>query len=164
VDDLDLGRYLYLIRRWLWLVVLCAVLAGAAAYVVSSYMQPVYEARTTLLLEQSGDPFASWVMRNAQWEPATYAELIPQILPETAVQLGLDGIDVASVSVDTRPETRVVTLRVRDKDPQRATSIANTIPEVFAGYSESTTGRAISLRLFGSASKLRPLGCSPSRG
>ncbi len=71
-----------------------------------------------MLLEQSGNPFSSWVMRNSQWEPATYAQLLPKILPEAADRLGLDGIEAGSVSVGTSPETRVVTLRVRDADPQ----------------------------------------------
>lgn len=139
-DSLDLARYLLIFRRWLWLIAICTLLAGAVAYVVSISMTPVYEATATLITEQSGNPFdsfTSWAIRNAQWEPLTYAKLLPLVTQATATKLGLEKIDPASISVDVETETRVVVLRVRDTDPVRATQIANTIPMVFADYVQS---------------------------
>ena len=40
-------------RAWLPLMVLAAVLAGAAAFAVSSLQQKVYEARATLIVGQA---------------------------------------------------------------------------------------------------------------
>lgn len=136
---MELIEYLNVLRKWLWLIVLGTLLAGGTAYLVSINTHPVYEATATLLLEQgqSGNPFASWVLRNAQWEPATYRELIPHILPQTAARLGLDKIEAGSITVDTVRDTRVIKLRVRDVDPQRATDIANAIPDAFAEYTDS---------------------------
>lgn len=138
MNDLDLRRYFNLIKKWLWLLILGMVLAGGAAYVVSINLTPIYEATTTLLLEQSRGTSAitSWLTGGTQWEPLTYAELIPRLLPETAARLGLDRIDPANVTVDAVVDTRVINLRVRDQDPQRAAEIANTIPLIFDEYTQ----------------------------
>ena len=133
---MELIQYLNVLRKWLWLIVLGTLLASSTAYVVSINTQPVYEAAATLLLEQTSSQIYNLRLVSVQWEPLTYAELIPQLLPETAARLGLDKIEAGNVSVDTVRDTRVVKLRVRDMDPHRAAEIANTIPLVFTKYTE----------------------------
>ncbi len=137
LQELDLARYLAVLRKWLWLIVACTLLAGGAAYVVSSNMTPIYEATATMLLEQGGLSPSNWIWGNNQWEAFTYVELIPRLLPETAARLGLDEIDARDVSVDAIRDTRVVQVRVRDPNPDLAAEIANAIPEVFSDYTES---------------------------
>ncbi len=41
---LDLRRYLLLTWKWAWLLALCALLGGAAAYYTSIRATPMYEA------------------------------------------------------------------------------------------------------------------------
>ncbi len=49
----DLMRYIGLLRRWAWLLILATVLAGAAAYLVSRRTTPVYQAVTTVLINEA---------------------------------------------------------------------------------------------------------------
>ena len=47
---MDLRQYWHLLRRWLWLVILGALVGGGLAYVISRNTKPVYQASTTLLI------------------------------------------------------------------------------------------------------------------
>jgi non-specific protein-tyrosine kinase len=137
LQELDLARYLAVLRKWLWLIVACTLLAGGTAYAVSSTMTPIYEATATMLLEQGGLSPSNLIWGNNQWEALTYVELVPRLLPETAARLGLEEVDAKNVSVDAIRDTRVLQIRVRDPNPQLAADIANAIPEVFSDYTES---------------------------
>jgi len=48
----DLRQYIALLWQWAWLIVLATLLAGAAAYITSQFQDPVYQATTTLLINQ----------------------------------------------------------------------------------------------------------------
>ena len=51
-DGRELGWYFSLIRRWLWLIVVCALLGATSEFVISSQMPPVYIASASLLVRQ----------------------------------------------------------------------------------------------------------------
>ena len=50
---MDLRRLIVLARAWLPLALVCAALAGVAGFLVSNLEQPVYEARTRLIVGQA---------------------------------------------------------------------------------------------------------------
>ena len=50
---MDLRRLITIVRAWLPLIVVTTVLAGGAAFVVSSLQEKVYEAKATLIVGQS---------------------------------------------------------------------------------------------------------------
>ena len=49
-NTVELRWVVSVIRRWLWLIVGCVLLAATSAFVVSSRMPPVYSASATLLV------------------------------------------------------------------------------------------------------------------
>ena len=51
-DQLDIRKYLTIVRRWWWLVVGCAVLAAVSAFVVSSLLPPTYEASAVVIITE----------------------------------------------------------------------------------------------------------------
>jgi len=51
---MELREYVTIIRRWLWLIVLGAVLAGGTALVVSRQMTPIYEAKASVVVIRTG--------------------------------------------------------------------------------------------------------------
>ena len=53
---MELHEYVGLLRKWLWLIVLCTVAAAATAYVVSKNTTPIYEASSTLRVNQACQP------------------------------------------------------------------------------------------------------------
>jgi capsular polysaccharide biosynthesis protein len=133
----EVRRYTTLIRRWLWLIVLCAILAGGTAYVASKLTAPTYQGEAVLVVIQS---------RAASLDPssyydnvrltATYAELLQRrpVLQEVIQRLGLQTTapDLAkAVKVQPIRNTWLIRLTAEDKDPARAAAIANAIPQVF---------------------------------
>lgn len=137
MKESELRNYYFMFRRWLWLVALCALLAGGTAYILNKRSRPVYQARATLLLEQSGTALTKNLLRTVQWDPATYSHLLPILLPETSARLKIGPISPGNISIQPVRDSQVIYLIVRDYDAQRATDIANTIPLVFDEYTES---------------------------
>ncbi len=50
---MDLRNYINLVRKWLWLVVLCSLLAGAVTFFVSRRQTPIYQATATVFINQA---------------------------------------------------------------------------------------------------------------
>jgi len=57
---MELRQYAAIIWKWLWLIILGTLVAGLSAFVVSSRMTPVYEAATTLLIQQADHPSSTY--------------------------------------------------------------------------------------------------------
>lgn len=135
-----LQRYLTLFWRWLWLMLLMTLLAGGAAYLVSNRMTPVYEASTTLLINQapasSASPDYNAVL-TAERLARTYAELLIKrpVLEEVVRELSLPfAPSMLAERIRVRPirDTQLIVVTVEDIDPQRAADIANHIVAVFS--------------------------------
>jgi uncharacterized protein involved in exopolysaccharide biosynthesis len=53
-DRVELGQLLSILRKWLWLILACAFVFAAAAYLISESIDPVYEAKVTMMIDQPG--------------------------------------------------------------------------------------------------------------
>lgn len=135
----DLRRYMGMLWRWAWLLALSTVLGAGAAYLVSIRMTPVYQASTTVLINEApatrSTDYASLVLseRLAQ----TYAELMVKapVLEEVINRLQLPyAVTSLKKVVQVQPvrDTTLIEVRVEDADPHRAAEIANTLVAVFA--------------------------------
>ena len=140
----DLRRYIGLLRRWAWLAVLAAILAGGAAYLLNRRMTPIYQASTTMLInESSSTRLADYTsIMTSERLAQTYAQLITTqpVLEEVANRLqqgvtapGLKGM----VSVSIVRDTQLLSVRVKDPIPARAADIANTLVAVFIEYNQA---------------------------
>ena len=49
----SLLQYAFLLWKWAWLIVLAAVLAGAAAFFVSRRQTPIYQATTKIMINEA---------------------------------------------------------------------------------------------------------------
>jgi len=137
-EENELLRYLWIVRRWLWLVLLTTFLAAGVVLVVNLYTAPVYSAAATLLIKPAPS------VTNIDYTSAlpserlvrTYIQMIPSpsVLGKVIEQLGLQespGNLAKRVKVQAVGDTLVVRLSVEDTDPARAALLANTIAEVF---------------------------------
>jgi len=141
---LELRQYYFIVRRWLWLIVLCTVLGAGSAFGVSSHTTPVYQASTTLLVQQapSGDGSDYQNILTSERLARTYSEMLKArpILQRVIDQLGLDQTpgDLADdVSVELVRDTQLIRLRVEHTDPATAARAANAVAEAFVSYNES---------------------------
>jgi len=129
----DIRRYVGLLRHWAWLLILAAVLAGTAAYLLTKQMTPVYQASTTMLINEAPSTKStdySSIMTSERLAQ-TYAKLITTqpVLNEVAnrLQQGISGADLKDmISVSTVRDTQLLSVKVRDTIPARAADIANT--------------------------------------
>jgi uncharacterized protein involved in exopolysaccharide biosynthesis len=133
----ELTRYTTLIRRWFWLIVLSAILAGGTAYAASKMSAPTYQGEAVLVVIQS---------RAASLDPssyydnvrltATYAELLQrrpvlqQVIQLLSLQTTVKDLQ-KTIKVQPIRNTWLIKLNAEDKDPARAAAIANAIPQVF---------------------------------
>ncbi|MGD9891733.1 MAG: polysaccharide biosynthesis tyrosine autokinase, partial [Dehalococcoidia bacterium] len=134
---MELRQYAVIAWRWSWLLILGAVLAGLAAFVVSRLQTPEYEAKTTMLVNQSQavtGPTYNDVLANQQLTK-TYGQIVTSnlVLDPVAAQSGLTPEELRDkVSSTVRRETQLIDITVRDADPERAATLANAVGAAFA--------------------------------
>ncbi|OIO88667.1 MAG: hypothetical protein AUK03_15860 [Anaerolineae bacterium CG2_30_64_16] len=139
---MELRQYALLLRKWLWLVVICTVVAGGTAYGVSKNSTPIYQASATLLVNQASNPVSGAGYQDiltSERLAKTYASLLTgwPMLDETARRLGVDAKDLEkTVTVSSVRDTQLLEIQVEGPNPQLIVQIANTLPEVFIAQNQ----------------------------
>ncbi len=141
---MDLRQYWHLLRRWLWLVILGALVGGSLAYVISRNTKPVYQASTTLLIAPgSAQTLDSYTTLIASERLArTYAQLLTSapVIEETHERLkamAAEGQAVGdltssfSVSALSVRDTQLLQVSVTGTDPNLIGHAANALVEGF---------------------------------
>ena len=147
---MDLRQYWHLLRRWLWLVALGALLAGSLAYLISRNTKPVYEANTTLLIApgtaQALDSYSTLIA--SERLARTYAQLLysAPVIDETYRRLeamAAEGQVVGdldspfSISAIQVRETQLLEVVVTGTDPDLITAAANALVDGFIEWQAS---------------------------
>ncbi len=135
----DLKLYARLAWRWLWLVVLCALVGGTTAYLVSLGMTPTYQAASKVMINEARTPTSTNYndILASERVARTYADLMKRetVLAEAFVRQGLDPLlaetEVSAVTVTPVRDTQLVALTVEGPNPQLVAAVANTLPAVF---------------------------------
>jgi non-specific protein-tyrosine kinase len=139
---MELRQYAQLLRKWLWLIVVCALVAGGVAYIVSKRSTPIYQASATLLVSQAANPTNSYgyaEVLTSERLARTYANLLTgwPVLEETAGQVGVKPETLrGAVTVTPVRDTQLLTIKVENSDPALAVKIADTLPTVFIAQNQ----------------------------
>jgi capsular exopolysaccharide synthesis family protein len=135
---MELRQYVALLRKWLWLVILLAVIAAAAGFVISRRSTRVYQASVTLMVNQAANPTATTGYSDiltSERLAHTYASLLVSrpVLDETAQRLGISArlLDGA-ITVTPVRDTQLLQIKVEGAIPELVAQIANTLPTIFA--------------------------------
>jgi non-specific protein-tyrosine kinase len=149
--DSDLKQYWLLLRQWLWLIVLAALLAGTSSYIVSRwFVEPVYQASTTLLIQPSnayGTTEYADIMAG-QRAAATYAEIVrSRPMRENALEaLGYDITDQEAfreqriafdLTVQPLRDTQLIEIMVESPNRSFTRDYANALGQVFMASNEA---------------------------
>jgi capsular exopolysaccharide synthesis family protein len=142
---MEVKRYLVLLWRWSWLILLGALIAGGAAYLVNKNTMPVYRASARFLIDQApgstgGNDYSKLLLE--QRLAQTYVELMKTtpVLQETIerLELPLTVNQLAGrIAVNAPQDTQIINVHVEDTDPLRAALIANTLGEVFIEHNQA---------------------------
>src|SRR5579884_3262321 len=137
-------KYRSLLRRWVWFVLVCAVIAAGSAYVVTKRQAPTYRASTLLIVDQrtpGGDAYSNLLASDQLVQ--TYLSLIatPSVLEEATRQIG--GVSAADLAARVRVSnpgisTQILQVQVDDRDPRRAARLANAIATSFITLQQQT--------------------------
>ena len=137
-ETLELRWLFVVIRRWMWLIVGCTLLALIIAFAVTSRIKPTYEATTTLLVMLSQDAQTNDYSRLQAGErlALTYGQMLKDRLILQAVigSLGLaESPDAFAKRIKVQPvkDTQLFRLSVTDASPTRAPVLADAIAEEF---------------------------------
>ncbi len=139
---MELRQYAQLVRKWLWLIVVCTLAAGGAAYFISKNSTPIYQASATLLVSQASNPTNATgyaEVLTSERLARTYASLLTgwPVLEATASQLGVQPEVLRGVvTVTPVRDTQLLTVKVEGPDARLAAEIANTLPSVFIGQNQ----------------------------
>ena len=143
---MDIRRYGDVLKRWAWLIILSAIVAGAAAYFISSSMAPIYRASARHLIDEapgSGNSSNEYSqLLTEQILAQTYVEIATTrpVLEETIARLTLPFTPQqlrSKITINAPADRQVLVVSVEDTDPQRAADIANTLGEVFIAQNEA---------------------------
>ncbi|UCC65156.1 MAG: polysaccharide biosynthesis tyrosine autokinase [Anaerolineae bacterium] len=136
---MELLGILRVIRKRGWLIVLGTLLILVAVFLISKNMEPVYQAKVTVMVDQSTNaPFPDYTFILTGEDLAlTYSELLKSrpILEIVIAHLDLDlspeDLTEGMLGTNLIPGTQLLELTVEDTDAQRASSIANEIVSAF---------------------------------
>jgi capsular exopolysaccharide synthesis family protein len=134
---MELRQYVTLLRKWFWLVILLAVIAAAASFVISRRSARIYQASVTLMVNQATNPAISAGYSDiltSERLARTYASLLVSrpVLDETAQRLGISPklLDDA-ITVTPVRDTQLLQIKVEGTLPELTAQIANTLPAIF---------------------------------
>ena len=133
---MELRQYISLLWKWLWLVVLAAMVAGGASYFASKSVTPLYRTSATLMVGRliqdpnlsGGSIYASYQVAN------TYTQFVTRepVLRGAIEALGLNmdwHILIGQVSAYAVPRTQFIQITMVDSDPYRAKVLADAIAQ-----------------------------------
>jgi capsular polysaccharide biosynthesis protein len=114
-------------RRWGCTLAAAMAIAGLVGFIVASSRTPTYESSAVLLVGPINTDRAGLdTLRAAGQIAETYAQLATSrpVIDATERRLALPD-DSASISARASEVTRLLTVKVRDQDPERGARIAN---------------------------------------
>ena len=140
VVEIDLMEIFGLMLHRLWLIILCAVAAGAVGYAVSRFvLTEQFESTTRIyvLNRQNDDTLTYTDVQLGTQLTKDFREIIKSryVLEQVIDVCGLEDTSASlasRVSVDTQSDTRIVTITVTDTSPAMAQYIANELREAAA--------------------------------
>ncbi len=139
---MELGDYLKILWRWLWLIVLGVGVATVSTYLAVRDQPPMYQATARLIVgqvlqEQQPSQGDFWL---AQSLAQSYSEIATGRVIRDAAQeaLGLEWLP--GYSVQQVPDTQLLDIQVTDTDPQRAAAVANEVANQLILNSPSNPG------------------------
>lgn len=150
---MEFSKFLNIIRRFLWIFIVAALVAGLTTYLTLKTKPAVYEASTRLLVGpglDSPSPDLNSLRIGGQLVQ-TYAELVASrpFLESVNAQLAdKEDVDTLLGMIETRqnPDTRILTIVVHHRDPNQAVAIASAAAQALLASSPAVENTTTLLR------------------
>lgn len=136
---MDIRRLFAIVKRWLWLLILGAVLGAGLGYYISIQETPMYRTSTRFIILRAASTnyYDYYAYTNYQELISTYAQLLTteSLLKEVSEEVGFP-VYANQASTAQVGDTQFVRLTVTHSDPVRAAVIANTLVDVLIRQNE----------------------------
>ncbi len=137
---MELRLLIVLFRRWIWLLLMGAIIGGATGYFYSVSQPPVYRSSTKVMVMQPRESLTSDLTALTDAELAeTFRNLlvVRPVLDATSEQVGGPPVQAGQISSKLIEGTQLLQVTVQDRVPERAAVIANTLVEALIEQNES---------------------------
>jgi len=132
-------RYVRLIWRWAWLILLAGIIAGVAAYFGPTLFAPTYETSIQLFVSvpsrssylTEANMFSSTYMTSTYSQMITDYPVLRQVIDELDLSMPIEDLR-ESISISEVQRTQLIDITVKGADPNLIVSIANKLGEVFS--------------------------------
>ena len=141
-ETIDLREYFHIIKKRAWIIALITILAMVTSGIISFFvLSPVYEANTTLIVnteqnKSTNNKITGDQLAVTQKLTLTYGEIIKsravinQIIKKLDLDMDYEKLE-KRIIVSPVKDTQIMSISVRDTNPNIARDIANSIPNVF---------------------------------
>lgn len=135
---MDFRQILNIAKRWIWLLVLGALIAGGFGYYISNQETPMYQASTRfVILRAATAGFDYYAFIDFQQLIQTYTQLLSTdaLLDQASQELGYSAHGV-SANASQIGDTQFMRLTVTHSDPVKAAEVANVLVSVLIDQNE----------------------------
>lgn len=148
MEEMDLLEYWEIIVRRKWMILGFFVAAVVIAAVVSLLMEPVYEATTTLMVQEQGATAEALLFDSLGGVPRNaaqnYVEILKsrRILDQVKQELGMEDVDLKWIldrlTIQTVQGTDILRVSMQSTDPEQAQRFVNVLTDKFIEWNRDT--------------------------
>ena len=137
---MELKVYWHILKKRGWIILLAALITGAAAYGFSRFQEPIYRARILVSVRPARADFGLTsstkdLLRNFQTNLLTH-RMAQKVIDRA--QLDMNSYELlAEVEVNPEPDRFVMEIVAKDPDPQTAVTIVQTMAQTFVDEQEA---------------------------
>lgn len=138
--EVNVGELIFILLKKWWIILLSGIVVASMFLAGTKLLvTPKYQSITKLfvLSQQDGKYLTSTDIQLSSYLTKDYAELIKsrivaeEVINRLSLDMSPEGL-LGQVSVQTKSDTRIVTIIVQNEDPKLAQKLANVIREVSA--------------------------------
>jgi succinoglycan biosynthesis transport protein ExoP len=150
---MELRQYFSVLRKWLWLIVVAAVVAGGASYYATAQLPNQYQASAKIMVGQSYQSLnpTTGQLATSSALAQTYVQLVKTSLVLQGVidELGLN-LSIAAlrnmVNASQIEGTQIIEIRVTDTNRTRVANIANAVAHQLSLLGPATSDTELAKR------------------
>ena len=135
---MELKTYLAILRRRKWIVAISVVVITIVAIIATVLATPIYVTSTTLRVATIGSGVADPGRLDIGYTERlinTYATIITSGSMRAEIKQRFNLDESPKVSVEMIPDTELIMIRVEERDPEMARSVANALAEILVAQS-----------------------------
>jgi capsular exopolysaccharide synthesis family protein len=133
---LNLMEYVYLLWRWVWLIVIVGILAGGVAFYFTNRTPATFQTSTLLFISapnvtsSSGGMFLTYSMTTTYSQMLTNLPVLQGVVDKMGLKMDPQRLR-GMITVSEVRDSQLISVTVRGADPDFVIEVANTLSSAF---------------------------------